>query len=96
MICFYRILAVPLSLRTSLHEQAQGPVVSSPCAVVLQLWSRLMLFCPAVYISADVRAIDSCSTGASELGAVLECVHVYALSLTCLCLHSSCKSVFLS
>ncbi len=80
----------------SLHEQVQEPVVSSSCAVVLQLWSRLMFSYPAEYISAGPRALDSCSTGATELGAVFEYVHVYALFLTCLCLHSSCKSVFLT
>jgi hypothetical protein len=44
VMCFYCLLAVPLSLHISLHEQAQGPIVSRSCAVVLQFWSRLMFF----------------------------------------------------
>ena len=66
VMCFYCLLAVPLCLHISLHEQAQGPVVSSSCAVVLQLWSRLMFFYLAEYVSAGPRAQDSWSTGATE------------------------------
>ncbi len=68
VMCFYCLLAVPLPLHISLHEQAQGPVVSSSCAVVLQCWSFFHL---AEYISAGPHAQDSCSTGATEMGADL-------------------------
>ncbi len=38
-----------------------------------------MVFYPAEYVSAGLRALDSCSTGhlgAADLGAVLEYVHI--------------------
>ena len=85
-----------MSLQVSLHEQAQKPIISSSCAVVLQLRSWLILLCPAEYISAGLHVLYSCSTGAADLGAVFEYVHIYALSLTCLCLQPFCQSVFLS
>ncbi len=85
----YCLLAVSLCL-CSLPKQVQGPVISSLAA------SFMADGCPAEYTSAGVHALDSCSTGAADLGVVVEYVHIYALSLTCLCLHPSCKSVFLS
>ncbi len=85
-----------VSLQVSLHEQAQKPVISSSCAVVLQLRSWLTLFGSAEYSSTGLHVLDSYSTGTADLGAVSEYVHIYALSLTYLCLQPSCKSVFLS
>ncbi len=82
-----------LSLQVSLHKQAQNPVISSSCTVALQLQSWLILIGPAEHISAGLHVLDNCSTGAADLGAVFEYVHMYALSLACLCLR---KSVFLS
>ncbi len=40
-------------------------------------------FCAAVYISAGLHGLDSCSTYARELGVAFKYVRVYALSLTC-------------
>ncbi len=53
-------------------------------------------FYAAEYISAGLHVLDSCSTYASDLGAIFKYVQVCALSLTCYCLLPARKSVFLS
>jgi hypothetical protein len=85
-----------VSLKVRLHKQTQGPVISKVlcCRLAALVTADRTNFCPAEYTSAGLHVLNSCSTRAADLGAIFKYVHVYALSLTCLRLHPSCKSIF--